>query len=108
MAVALSERHRKWFRWFSLLAKFASAQLVIQVLGFLSGILIVRHLSKPDYAWFTIANSLAATMNMLADVGVSGALMAVGGELWQSLRRSPPLGFGAKRSRARSKAVRNS
>ena len=61
--------------------------MVIQVLGFLSGILIVRHLSKPDYAWFTIANSLAATMNMLADVGVSGALSAVGGEVWQDNAR---------------------
>lgn len=83
MTAALSERHRKWFRWFGILARFTSAQMVIQVLGFLSGILIVRHLSKPDYAWFTIANSLAATMNMLADVGVSGALSAVGGEVWQ-------------------------
>ena len=45
-----SHRHRKWLRWFSLIARFASAQLVIQVLGFLSGILIVRYLSKPDYA----------------------------------------------------------
>ncbi len=84
---ARSERHRKWLGWLNLLARFASVQLVIQVLGFLSGILIVRHLSKPDYAWFTIANSLAATMNMLADVGVSGALTAVGGELWQDNAR---------------------
>ena len=87
MAAALSARHRKWFAWFSLLARFASAQLVIQVLGFLSGILVVRHLSKPDYAWFTIANSLAATMSMLADVGVSGALSAIGGEVWQDNAR---------------------
>ena len=87
MTAALSDRHRKWLGWLRLLARFASVQLVIQVLGFLSGILIVRHLSKPDYAWFTIANSLAATMNMLADVGVSGALSAVGGEVWQDNAR---------------------
>ncbi len=87
MIATLSQRHRKWLAWLNLLARFASVQLVIQVLGFLSGILIVRHLSKPDYAWFTIANSLAATMNMLADVGVSGALAAVGGELWQDNAR---------------------
>ncbi len=83
MTAALSHRHRKWLGWVNLLARFASVQLVIQVLGFVSGILIVRHLSKPDYAWFTIANSLAATMSMLADVGVSGALSAVGGEVWR-------------------------
>ena len=87
MTAALSERHRKWFRWFSILARFASAQLVIQVLGFASGILIVRHLSKPEYAWFTIANTLVATMSMLADSGVSGALSAIGGEVWQDNAR---------------------
>ena len=83
MAAALSHRHQKWLGWFRLLAGFASAQLVIQILGFLSGILVVRYLSKPDYAWFTIANTLVATMGMLADSGVSGALSAVGGTVWQ-------------------------
>ena len=83
MTGALSQRHRKWLGWLNLLARFASVQLVIQVLGFVSGILIVRHLSKPDYAWFTLANSLAATMGMLANLGVSGALSAIGGEVWQ-------------------------
>ena len=87
MAAALSHRHQKWLGWFRLLAGFASAQLVIQILGFLSGILVVRYLSKPEYAWFTIANSFAATMSMLADVGVSGALSAVGGEVWQDNAR---------------------
>ena len=83
MASELSERRKKWFRWFSLLARFASAQVLIQVLGFLSGIIIVRHLSKPDYAWFTIANTFVATMGMLANLGVSGAVSAIGGEVWQ-------------------------
>ena len=79
----LAHQHQKWLRWFRLLAGFTSAQLVIQLLGFLSGILIVRYLSKPDYAWFTIANTLVATMGMLADSGISGALSAVGGTVWQ-------------------------
>ncbi len=83
MTSPLSHQHQKWLRWFRLLAGFASAQLVIQLLGFLSGILIVRYLSKPDYAWFTIANTLVATMGMLADSGISGALSAVGGTVWQ-------------------------
>jgi O-antigen/teichoic acid export membrane protein len=83
MTAALSNRHRKWLGWLNLLARFASVQLVIQVLGFLSGILIVRHLSKPDYAWFTIANTFVATLGMLADCGVLGACSAVGGTIWQ-------------------------
>ena len=61
--------------------------MVIQVLGFLSGILIVRHLSKPDYAWFTIANSLVSTLGMIADSGVSAAVSSVGGTIWQDNAR---------------------
>ena len=87
MSNGISHRQRKWFAWFSLLARFTSAQVLIQILGFLSGIIIVRYLSKPDYAWFTIANSLAATMGMLANLGVTGALSAIGGEVWQDNRR---------------------
>jgi O-antigen/teichoic acid export membrane protein len=87
MAAPLSDRHRKWFGWFSLLARFASVQMVIHVLGFLSGILIVRHLSKLDYAWFTIANTFVATLGMLADSGVSAALSSVGGKIWQDNAR---------------------
>jgi O-antigen/teichoic acid export membrane protein len=79
----LSHRHRKWLGWFRLLAGFGSVQMVIQVLGFLSGILIVRHLSKQDYAWFTIANSLVSTLGMIADSGVSAAVSSVGGTIWQ-------------------------
>jgi O-antigen/teichoic acid export membrane protein len=82
-----SHRQTKLFGWISVLARFTSAQLVIQVLGFLSGILIVQNLSKPDYAWFTIANTFAATIGMLADVGVSGAVTAIGGEVWQDKSR---------------------
>ncbi len=78
-----SQRRNKLLGWFRLLAGFGAVQIVIQAVGFLSGILIVRNLSKPDYAWFTIANSLAATMGMLADSGVSGALSSIGGRVWQ-------------------------
>jgi O-antigen/teichoic acid export membrane protein len=83
MTTPVSERRRKWFGWLNLLARFASVQIVIQVLGFVSGILIVRNLSKPDYAWFTIANTLIATLSMLADSGVTGAVSALGGKIWQ-------------------------
>ena len=79
----LSHQHRKWLGWAGLLGRFASAQLVIQVLGFLSGILIVRHLDKPNYAWFTIANTFASAIGMLADSGVGGALSSIGGKVWQ-------------------------
>ncbi|WLT38817.1 hypothetical protein NON20_03415 [Synechocystis sp. B12] len=60
-----------------------SAQLVIQALMALSGIIIVRTLGKQEYAYFTIANSLQSTMNILSDIGISISLMSIGGKIWQ-------------------------
>jgi O-antigen/teichoic acid export membrane protein len=83
MSDQVSHRHRKLFGWMRALAGFGSMQLLVQAVGFLSGILVVRSLSKPDYAWFTIATSLAATMGILADSGVNAGLSAIGGRVWQ-------------------------
>ena len=87
MNAGISHRHRKWFGWMRLLAAFGSVQMVIQVLSFLSGILLVRYLSKSDYAWFTIANALVATLGLIADSGVSAALSSIGGTIWQDNSR---------------------
>ncbi|MDQ2919961.1 MAG: hypothetical protein M3R10_08815, partial [Verrucomicrobiota bacterium] len=37
---------------------FAFAQAAVQLIGFLSGILLVRHLEEREYAYFTIANTM--------------------------------------------------
>lgn len=87
MNAGLSHRHRKWFGWFRLLAAFGSVQVVIQIAGFFSGILIVRTLTKADYAWFTIANTFVSILSMLADSGVSAALSSIGGTIWQDNAR---------------------
>ena len=83
----ISDRHRKWLGWFRLLAGFGSVQVVIQATGFLGGILLVRSLSKADYAWFTIANTFVSIVSMLADSGVSAALSSIGGAIWQDNAR---------------------
>lgn len=105
MTAALSHRHRKWLGWLNVLARFASVQVLIQALGFVSGILIVRHLSKPDYAWFTIANAIIGTMAALADCGVSGAVSAVGGAIWQDKAKFSSLIRTALAFRAKLAAV---
>lgn len=74
-------------RWLPILVKFASIQAVVQVLGFAAGILIVRTLPKRDYALYTIGNTMLATILLLADSGISSALIAIGGRVWQDNRR---------------------
>jgi O-antigen/teichoic acid export membrane protein len=70
---------RYWARY---LSKFLSIQIVVQILAVFSGIIIIRTLSKEEYAYFTVANSLQATMNVLADSGISTGMMAIGGRVY--------------------------
>jgi O-antigen/teichoic acid export membrane protein len=66
---------------------FAIMQGVIQVIGFASGILIVRTLAQRDYAYFTIANAMQGTISVLADIGISVGLISIGGRVWQDRHR---------------------
>jgi O-antigen/teichoic acid export membrane protein len=69
---------------------FAVVQAVVQILGFMSGILIVRSLEPREYAYFTIANTMQGTINLLADIGIGVGLVSIGGRVWQDRQR-----FGA-------------
>lgn len=73
--------------WTKVLSRFISIQLVVQALSVASGILLVRTLDQQQYAYFTIANTMQATMNMLSDVGVGISLSAIGGKVWQDRYR---------------------
>src|SRR5215217_4304464 len=69
--------------WAKLIAMTISAQAVIQLLGLLSGILIVRLLPTTEYAYYTLANTMLGTMTVLADAGISSGVMVQGGKVWQ-------------------------
>lgn len=77
---------RVWDRALAV-GRFASIQAVVQIIGFLSGILIIRHLEQRDYAYFTIANTMQGTLNLLADMGISIGVVSIGGRVWQDRRR---------------------
>jgi O-antigen/teichoic acid export membrane protein len=68
-------------------SRFALIQGVVQIIGFLSGIVIVRHLDQREYAYFTIANTMQGTINLLADIGISIGLISIGGRVWQDAHR---------------------
>jgi len=69
------------------LSQFVSVQVAVQLMAAASGILLVRALSKPEYAYFTIANSMQATMGILADSGIGIGLSSIGGKVWQDRHR---------------------
>ena len=70
-----------------IVTNFALVQAIVQVIGFFSGILLIRHLNQREYAYFTIANTMQGTLNVLADIGISIGLVSIGGRVWHDRRR---------------------
>jgi hypothetical protein len=68
--------------WALLVGKFGGVQVFVQLLGFASGLLLVRMMSKDVYALYTLANVMLGTMAVLADSGVGSGAMAVAGRVW--------------------------
>lgn len=85
--------------WSGLLARFLSLETLIQLMGFAASVLLVRALPKPEYALFTIANTMQHTMNVLADIGISAGLTAIGGRVWHDRARFGQLLHTAMRLR---------
>ena len=78
---------RHAFQRARIVGNFAIVQAVVQIIGFLSGILLVRTLEQREYAYFTIANTMQGTINLLADIGISVGLVSIGGRVWQDRYR---------------------
>jgi len=73
---------REWLaRNYGTLAGYTGAQMVVQALNAFSGFLLVRSLDKDHYAWFTITNSLLATISVMSDSGLGSAMMSIGGRV---------------------------
>src|SRR5947207_2544910 len=69
------------------IGNYALVQAVVQIIAFSSGILLVRWLPQREYAYFTIANAMQATLMLLADIGISTGLLSIGGRVWHDRHR---------------------
>lgn len=55
---------------------------MVVVLNGVAAVVLVRTLDKQQFAWFTIAGSMAALLSALNEGGIATAVMARGGEVW--------------------------
>src|SRR6202022_4850724 len=78
---------RRAFYHARVVGNFALVQAGVQIIGFLSGICLVRWLPQQEYAYFTIANTMQGTINVLADIGISVGVISIGGRVWQDRHR---------------------
>lgn len=76
-----------WVSKAKTLGRFTTLQTLVQAIMALSGFLIVRVLSKPEYAAYTIAASLQTLLNALTDCGIGWGMNAVGGPIWNDSAR---------------------
>ncbi|SEG18740.1 polysaccharide biosynthesis protein [Flavobacterium urumqiense] len=77
----------KAMHWGKLISITGGAQVIVQAVGFLSGVLIIRLLPTQEYALYTLANTMLGTMSVLSDGGISTGVMAQGGKVWQDRER---------------------
>ena len=90
------------------IGNYALVQAAVQIIAFSSGILLVRWLPQREYAFFTIANAMQATLMLLADIGVGVGLISIGGRVWQDRHRFGELintGLSVRRKLAAAAAI---
>ncbi|SHG41362.1 Membrane protein involved in the export of O-antigen and teichoic acid [Flavobacterium micromati] len=73
--------------WGKLISITGGAQFIIQIVGFICGILIIRLLSVQEYAFYTLANTMLGAMTVLSDGGISTGVMSQGGKVWQDKQK---------------------
>lgn len=73
----------KAMHWGKLISITGGAQISIQIISFICGILIIRNFTIAEYALYTLANTMLGAMNILADGGIVSGVTAEGGKVWQ-------------------------
>jgi len=81
------DKTTKWKHWATLMGKFLSVQILVQLLSGIASIILVRSLTKQEYAYYTIFNSMQGTITLLADMGLSAGMMYIGGRVWEDRER---------------------
>lgn len=68
--------------WSKTLAKFFSFQIFLQLLTALTGILIIRSLTKQEYALYTISFAMQSSMTTLSEIGIASVVTSAAGKVW--------------------------
>ncbi len=70
-------------RWTRRAALVGGAQTIVQLVGFIAGLLVIRLLTPEQYAYYTIANAALGAMSVLSDSGIGAGVLSEGGKIWQ-------------------------
>lgn len=76
-------KNERFFSWVKLISITGSAQVIIQAVAFICGILVIRLLPTQQYALYILANTMLGTMTTLADGGISTGVMSQSAKVWR-------------------------
>jgi O-antigen/teichoic acid export membrane protein len=80
------KQHRhydKAVHWTKLISITGGAQIIVQFISLISGVLIIRELPTQEYALYTLANTVLGMITVLADGGISVGVFSASGKVWQ-------------------------
>ncbi|MEO8112603.1 MAG: polysaccharide biosynthesis protein [Ginsengibacter sp.] len=77
----------KVVEWSKLISLTGFAQVIVQVVALVSGIMVIRLLPPEEYALYTLANTMLGAMVVLADGGIASAVMSQGGKVWMEEKK---------------------
>ena len=66
--------------WVTTLTKFFSWEILNQLLRMVSALIIVRYLTKNEYAWYSLSNSCWGAVSLFSITGAGTGLLTLGGE----------------------------
>ncbi|MCM4160816.1 polysaccharide biosynthesis protein [Antarcticibacterium flavum] len=72
------------WHWGKLISITGAGQTIVQIVGFVSGILIIRLLPVEEYAFYTLGNTILGTMVILADGGIATGVTSIYGRVWET------------------------
>jgi hypothetical protein len=74
---------RRVLHWSTAALATGGAQVGVQALAFVAGLLVIRLLTPEQYAYYTIASTAAGSMAVVMDSGLCLGVLAQGGRVWQ-------------------------
>ncbi len=83
----LSVNLARVIQWSKLIGVTGFTQAIVQLVGLVCGVMVIRFLPTHEYALYTLANTMLGTMIVLADGGIATATMSQGGKVWQDRKK---------------------
>jgi len=71
------------YSWVKLISITGFTQIIVQLIGFISGIIIIRLLPTDQYALYVVGNTMLGTMVVLCDGGIASGVLSQASPVWK-------------------------